>query len=403
MALQETTERLYLHDAYLRSFQARVLAAEAGPRGVVVELDRTAFYPTSGGQLHDTGLLGGLPVLEVTETDDGRVFHRLDGGDPATLSGQVVEGLVDWERRFDHMQQHTGQHLLSQAALRELGATTLAVHMGAERCTVDLDAVQFGPAEAARLEDAANAVVMENRPVHVHFVDEADVGRWGLRRPPQKSGTIRLVEVEGFDCSACGGTHVRATGEVGTVAVTGWERYKGGTRVQFLCGWRALRHRRRQSRLLADVQRLLSIGENEVVAAVQRLAAREQEAARRAEETLQRLLAAEAGLRRQGLEVPAVVTEVLSGRPLDEVRGLARALAAGGGLVVLLATEEGHLVFARSPDVGVDVAALLQRTLREYGGRGGGRPEFAEGVVGGAVAAALQAAGSWAAAELGGA
>ncbi|MDR7427752.1 MAG: alanyl-tRNA editing protein [Armatimonadota bacterium] len=397
------TERLYLTDAYLRTFQARVQAARPVSGGVLVELDRTAFYPTSGGQLHDTGLLGGLPVLEVTETDDGRVLHRLDGGDPASLPGQVVEGRVDWERRFDHMQQHTGQHLLSQAALRELGATTLAVHLGAERCTVDLDAAQFGPAEAARLEDAANAVVMENRPVRLHFVDETEVGRWGLRRPPQKSGTIRLVEIEGFDRSPCGGTHVRATGEVGMVAVTGWERYKGGTRVQFLCGWRALRDRRRQSRLLADLLRLLSTGEEEVVAAVQRLAAREQEAARRAEETLQRLLAVEAGLRRRDVQAPAVVTEVLGGRPLDEVRGLARALVSEGGLVVLLATEEGHVVFARSPDVGVDVAALLQRTLRQYGGRGGGRPEFAQGIVEGAVAAALQAAGSWAAAELAGA
>jgi alanyl-tRNA synthetase len=394
------TERLYLSDAYLRTFRARVLAVRSAPGGVVVELDRTAFYPTSGGQLHDTGLLGDLPVLEVSETDEGRVLHRL-GGDAASLLGEVVEGRVDWERRFDHMQQHTGQHLLSQAALRELGAATLAVHLGDERCTVDLDTAQFGPGEATRLEDAANAVVMENRPVRVHFVDEAEVGRWGLRRPPQRSGTIRLVEIEGFDRSACGGTHVRATGEVGMVAVTGWERYKGGTRVQFLCGWRALRGRRRQSRLLAEVMRTLSAGEEEVVAAVQRLAAREQEALRRADEALQRLLVLEASQLRQGLEVPAVVAEVLAGRPLEEVRGLARALVAGGGLVALLATGEGQVVFARSADLGVDVGALLQRILHQFGGRGGGRPEFAQGVVGGAVGEALQAARNWAGRELG--
>ncbi len=395
------TERLYLRDPYLREFPARVLSARHEERHppAVLELDRTAFYPTSGGQLHDTGMLADLRVVEVLEGEDGRVLHRTEGaGAVESLVGREVTGRIDWERRFDHMQQHTGQHIISQAALRELDAGTLAVHLGAERCTVDLDVAGFGIDASARMEDAANAAVMENRPVSSHFVAEAEIGRWGLRRPPKKSGTIRIIDIEGFDRSACGGTHVRATGEVGAIAICGWERYKGGTRVEFVCGWRALRDHRWKTRAVADIRRALSVSGLEVVEVVERLAAREREAARQAEEVLQRLLAVEAGLRRRGLVLPAVLAEVATGRQVDEARGLAQALIRDGGVVALLATEEGRLVFARSADLAVDVAALLRRAVDQFGGRGGGRSEFAQGTLtdGAAVEAVLAAARRWA-------
>jgi alanyl-tRNA synthetase len=400
------TKRLYLHDAYRREFEGRVLAVRPGPAGAMLELDRTAFYPTAGGQLHDTGVLANHPVLEVVE-DDGAILHRvaLDAGALQGLVGECVAGIIDWERRFDHMQQHTGQHLLSQAALRVLQGATLAVHLGAERSTVDLALAAFGPNEADRLEDAANAVVMENRPVRTHFVAEAEIERLGLRRPPKKSGTIRIVEIADFDRSACGGTHVRATGEIGTIVITTWERYKGGTRLEFLCGWRALRDHRRKSRGLAEVGRVLSAAEGEVVEAVGRLAAREREVSRRAEETRQRLLVVEADLRRRSLTPPAVLAEVAHGRTATEVRDLARALVAGGGLIVLLAAADGRVVFARSPDLPVDVAALLRRVTAQFGGAGGGRAEFAQGTLAGEASPAeiLGMARRWAEEELRGA
>ena len=401
------TERLYLRDPYRREFQGRVVAArrDEGRPGAILELDRTAFYPTSGGQLHDTGILADRRVVEVVE-EDNRILHRVDGAGPVqAFVGRDVSGRIDWERRFDHMQQHTGQHILSQAALRELGAATLAVHLGAARCTVDLDVATFGVDESARVEDAANAVVVETRPVSIHFVDEAEIGRWGLRRPPQKSGTIRVIDIDGFDRSACGGTHVRATGEIGAIAIIGWERYKGGARVEFVCGWRALRDHRVKTRAFADMRRVLSVSGPEVVAVVERLAARERETARRAEETLQRLLAAEADLRRRTLTLPAVLTEVVTGRQLDEVRGLAQALIRDGGIVALIATDDGRVVFARSADVSVDVAALLRRAVDQYGGRGGGRSEFAQGTLtdGTAVQEVLETARRWAAEALSGA
>ncbi|MBI3975281.1 MAG: alanyl-tRNA editing protein [Armatimonadetes bacterium] len=386
------TERLFHQDAYLREFTARVIAVSPGRGGApeIVELDRTAFYPTSGGQTHDTGVLAGRPVVDVVE-EEGRILHHLGPAVPpaaAITPGREVAGRIDWDRRFDHMQQHTGQHILSQAALREAGAETLAVHLGPARCTVDLKVAIFGPDEAERVEEVAGAVVMENRPVLIHTVDEAEVRRMGLRRPPKKQGMIRVVEVEGFDRSACGGTHVRAAGEIGAIAITGWERYKGATRVEFLCGWRAVRDARRKRRVLAEVGRALSAGDQEVAEAVQRVAAREREAARQVEEIRARLLTMEAELRRRGLDLPAVVAEVTAGRDPEEVRGLATALVRPGGLVALLGGDGGRLVFARSADVALDLAALLRRTVERFGGRGGGRPEFAQGSV--PTAAALE-------------
>jgi len=390
------TDRLYLRDAYLREFDARVVAArpEAGGTGAVLELDRTAFYPASGGQLHDTGLLDGLRVVEVAENTNGGVLHRVAGGaGVVALVGREIRGRIDWERRFDHMQQHTGQHILSQAALRELGAATAAVHLGAERCTVDLDAPAFSAEEAARIEDAANAAVMANYPVRIHFVDEAEIERWGLRRPPKKSGSIRVVEIEDFDRSACGGTHVRATGEIGAIALTGWERYKGGTRVEFLCGWRALRDHRAKSRTLAEIGRAFSAAPSELIEAAARLAAREREAARRIEDLRERLLILEAEGWRARLGLPAVVAEVVTGRDIDEVRGLAQALVRGGGVVALFGAADGRLVAARSPDLSLDAAALLRTVLEQFGGRGGGKPDLAQGAVpNGALTAALDAA-----------
>lgn len=374
------TERLFHQDAYLREFHARVVSTH-GDEGMV-ELDRTAFYATAGGQPHDTGVLDGLRVIEVIDEGE-RILHRLALGAKSVeaLVGQQVTGRIDWDRRFDHMQQHTGQHILSQAALRVLNAETFAAHLGFGRCTMDLSVAAF-------------------------TVEEAEVGRLGLRRPPKKTGTIRVVEIEEFDRSACGGTHVRMTGEVGVIAITGWERYKGGTRVEFLCGWRAVRDHRWKTQTLMDLSRAFSVGAREVGEAAARLAAREREASRRAEEALQRLVALEADVRRRELTLPGVVTEVFVGRrDPEEVRALAQALVRPGGLIVLLGADAGRLVFARSADVALDVTALLRRITERFGGRGGGRPDLAQGSVaeGADLSTVLDTARAWAEEGLAGA
>ena len=224
------TERLYYTDAYLASFSAAV--SELADGGRRVYLDRSAFYPTSGGQPHDLGTIDGIPVLEVV--DDGeRVAHLL--AEPLTSSS--VQGMVDWPRRFDHMQQHTGQHLLSAVFIELLNAETVSVHFGADYATLDLDVGEVSAGELADVQDRANAVVAENREVTVSFEDAATVT--GLRKPSDRAGALRLVTIADLDKSACGGTHVRHTGEIGAVLIRRVERVKKRVRVDFLCGRRA--------------------------------------------------------------------------------------------------------------------------------------------------------------------
>jgi len=368
------TERLYYADSYLRVFEARVLEVRPHGRGYAVVLDRTAFYPTSGGQPHDLGTLGGAAVLEVRE-DGERIAHVTD----APVAG-VVRGEIDWPRRFDHMQQHTGQHILSQAALQVCRAQTTAVHLGAEACTLDLDRPEVSAETVAQIEDLANAVVVEDRPVHVRIVDESALPALGLRRPAKRRGEVRVVEVEEFDRSSCGGTHVRRTGEIGLVKITGWERHKGGVRVEFLCGGRALRDYRWKHTLLRDLAASLSVADREVGDAVGRLGAALRERERALHEALSRLLAREAAdYLAQAAGSPKIIAAVLD-RPVDEAAALAGRIVASGEAAVALATR-GRLIVARSPSVAVDAAAILRTVLPPFGGKGGGRPEFAQGAV----------------------
>lgn len=368
------TERLYYADSYLRVFEAQVLEVRPRGQGYAVVLDRTVFYPTSGGQPHDRGTLGAAAVLDVQDEGE-RIVHVTD----APVAG-VVRGEIDWPRRFDHMQQHTGQHILSQAALRVCGAQTTSVHFGTEACTLDLDRPDLTDETAAQIEDLANAVVVEDRPVSVRFVDESQVPTLGLRRPAKRRGEIRVVEVAEFDRSSCGGTHVRRTGEIGLIKITGWERYKGGVRVAFLCGGRALRDYRWKHTLLRDVAASLSVADREVKEAVGRLGAALRERERALQETLTRLLTREAAdYLAQASGSPKIVAAVLD-RPPDEAAALAGRIIAAGEAAVALAAR-GRLVVARSPSVAVDAAAILRAVLEPLGGKGGGRPEFARGVL----------------------
>jgi alanyl-tRNA synthetase len=356
-------------------------------RGHAVELSRTAFYPTSGGQPHDVGTLDGAQVVDVREEDD-RVLHIVS----APVAG-YVQGIIDWTRRFDHMQQHTGQHILSQAALRTAGAQTRSVHFGGETATLDLDRADFSRAEAETLEDLANGVVFEDRAVLVREVDEADLPALGLRRPAKRTGTIRIVEVEDFDRSACGGTHVRRTGEVGAIVVRRWERHRGGVRLEFVCGWRALRDYRRTRALLSDLAASLTVGDADVSEAVARLSAQLRARERTLEDLRARMLGREAAdLLATAEGEPKLVAAVVPHAP-EEAAALAGALVASAPCVAIIGSAEGRLVLARSADVPLDASAVLRQALGPYGGRGGGRPEFAQGAVPAErIAEAVQAA-----------
>src|SRR5438445_9885979 len=371
------TLRLYYTDSYLKKFDATVVAVEPHGDRLPVILDRSAFYPTSGGQPHDTGTLGGLPVTEVIEDDEDRVLHVVSG----PITG-VVTGSIDWPRRFDHMQQHTGQHLLSQAFLQALGAQTRAVHLGAELSTLDLDLADLPALSAGQVEDLANRIVFEDRPVQIREVDESELPGLGLRRPAKKRGRIRVVDVEEFDRSACGGTHVRRTGEIGTVKLRRWERFNGGVRVEFLCGWRALRDSRWKNALVRDLAVTLTVKDQEVAEAVERLMGQLRERDRTLAGLRDQLVELEAQRRLENLpSTPRIVTEVLPGWSAEMTSALAGRLAAAGSTIAALATSDGRVIVARSSDLDLDAAALLRRALEPLGGRGGGRPAFAQGAV----------------------
>jgi alanyl-tRNA synthetase len=392
------TERLYYTDAYLRAFSARVVAiqpwGEWGDRPGVI-LDRSAFYPTSGGQPHDTGTLAGAPVVDVVDTEDSIVHVVDDAGATRTIAaGTEVEGTVDWARRFDHMQQHTGQHVVSAAFSQVLGAETVSVHLGGSS-TLDLPIPSLSLDDARRVEDEANRVVFDNRPVTVRFVSEEEASRLGLRRPARRSGTIRVVEVANCDLSACGGTHVRSTAEIGPLVLRRWERTKGQVRVEFLAGWRALEDYRWKHALVHEWSGRLTVGDRELGAALDRLTREARDRERALSEARMRLLTYEAAERLAA--VPAapgrkVLCLTVSRRDPNEVRQLLREITGREQCVVLAGDEAtGRLYFARSQGDGPSMAAVLDQVCRAAGGRGGGSSEFAQGAVapGGAVAQVL--------------
>jgi alanyl-tRNA synthetase len=373
------TERLYYHDAYLRDFDATVLElVTVGDKSAAI-LDRTAFYPTSGGQPFDTGTLAGARVVDVIDGDDGSVLHVLHGA----LATGNVSGSIDWARRFEHMQQHTGQHVLSAAFDRLCDARTESFHLGAASSTIDL-AREVSAAQLAAAELAANQIVWEDRPVHVRFVDAAEAASLPLRKDPTRSGMLRLVEVEGFDLSACGGTHVSRTGAIGNISVASAERFRGGTRVDFRCGIRALEAYRSLRDVMSAASRLLSTSAEEIPTAVERLQ-NESKDVRRAMKALQARLAAHEANTLAARAVPiagaSIVIEALDGWDGPGLKALASAIAERPGYAAILTngTPPLAVVVARAPDVGIDAAAMLKSLTGKFGGKGGGRPEVAQG------------------------
>ena len=371
------TERLYYHDSYLASFEAVVLdRADDGRR---VYLDRTAFYPTSGGQQHDTGRLGGAEVVDVVDEGE-RIAHVLS----TPVGGGTITGEVDWARRFDHMQQHTGQHLLSAVLMELHGFSTVSVHFGAEISTLDLDAASIGPEQVATAEARANLIVAENRPVSLSFEDAARAS--GLRKPSERGGSLRIVSILDLDRSACGGTHVRTTGEIGAILIRKVERVRKAVRIEFLCGLRAVRRARLDQELLARLAAHYSAGPEELPALMeaQRAELKEATAARRdAEAAVDRYRAAElyAGVAADGEGLRRVLVRVEQG-PAERLRGLAQAVAALPKAVFIgVVSSPPAIVVAAAEDSGRDAAAVLKAALAPVGGRGGGTPRLAQGTL----------------------
>jgi alanyl-tRNA synthetase len=377
------TERLYYSDPYRRDFDAIITAVDRQGDRTLVTLDRTAFYPTSGGQPFDTGTLGGRGIVDVVDGDDGTIVHAVEAeADRSFTIGDTVQGRIDWPRRFDHMQQHTGQHLLSGVLDRLFRARTLSFHLGSETSTIDL-AHELSSPELAAAEDEANSVVWADRPVSIRYASAEEAAGLGLRKESRREGTLRLIEIQDLDLSACGGTHVARTGAIGIIAVLSSERFKGGQRLEFLCGGRALARFRSLRDTVSASVRLLSALPGEVPAAIEKLQAEGKEQTR--------AIAALQGdlVRYRSIELASAAEITSAGqlvmRALDAdaagMKALASAVTATPGYVVALVstTQPALVVVARSSDRSVAANGVLASLMARFGGRGGGRPELAQG------------------------
>lgn len=377
------TDRLYYTDSYRTTFTATIAERLQQDGKAAVILDRTLFYPTSGGQPHDTGLLDGCPVQDVIAATDGRIIHVLEGPlDEASVGGSVT-GEIDWPRRYDHMQQHSGQHLLSHIFNERLGVATVSVHFGADESTIDLETATLTESAIAEVEAHANRLVYDNLPIKAYFVDDAGIAQLPLRRPPKVSGQIRIVEIDSIDYVACGGTHCRRTGELGPVKILRQERSRGNVRITFKCGQRALRDYQTKHDLLRAAAERFSTDVYSVPAAVERLQAQVQTLQREIATATEQLLQYEMeALLASSEGKPAIIARLYRDKTNDWVKQLAQQLQRQPQVVALLGTTNGQqatIYCARSEEISLDVGQLLRATLREVGGGGGGRPEIAQG------------------------
>jgi len=415
------TDRLYYADPYLREFDATIERIDSRDGRTVVTLDRTAFYPTSGGQPFDTGTLGPFRVVDVVDEDDGTVAHvveRTENPEPQNQNrepqnqnrepenqnrepenqnperrtpnaepGSSVHAAIDWPRRFDHMQQHTGQHVLSAAFERLFRIRTISFHLGADVSTIDLSR-EASSAELAAAEAEANRVVWDDRPVSIRYASADEAAQLPLRKEPKRSGTLRLIDVADFDLSACGGTHVARTGAIGLIAVARWDRFKGGQRLEFVCGGRALRAYRLLRDATAASVRLLSVLPDELPGSIERLQVELKDQKRT-------LTAQQLELARYRAEELAAAAEPLPGaqfvaRAIDAdantLKAMAASIASRPGFVAALlsASTPTLVVIARSDGLNVSAQQLIIALVTQFGGRGGGRAELAQagGLVG---------------------
>ncbi|HET8550038.1 MAG TPA: DHHA1 domain-containing protein [Bryobacteraceae bacterium] len=364
------TDRLYYTDARLTSFRATVREARDGGRRVY--LDRTAFYPSSGGQPSDRGVVAGIPVLDVIDEGE-EIAHVL----AERLNAREADCCIDWPRRFDHMQQHTGQHLLSAVFHERFGAATLSFHLGEQVSTIELAMPNLSVEQIASAEAAANEIIFENRPVRVTFEHAGEAA--GLRKASQRGGTLRVVSIEGIDRSACGGTHVSSAGEIGPVLVRGIEKIRGNVRVEFVCGGRAIRRARADYATLTRAARVFSSAVDDVpdLASAQQAKLMESEKQRRK-------LAGECALRRGrdlyagGERLHVAPVAAIDEQTTQEALGFS---GNSGAIYIAVCENPPSILLAAAPDSGLHAGNTLKRLLSELGGKGGGSATMARGSV----------------------
>jgi alanyl-tRNA synthetase len=394
------TDRLYYHDSFLYNFDAEVREITDSPRPAII-LDRTAFYPTSGGQIFDTGLISTdneeAKVIEVADAEDGRVVHYLEAPPKEIKPGSKIRGQIDPTRRRDHMQQHSGQHVLSAAFIRLFNLPTVSFHMGDDYCSIDLDTPNLTRSQVESAERLANEIILENRPVEIRFVTRDQAATLGLRKVPVADrDELRIIDIKDIDISACGGTHVNQTGQIGCILLRKFEKVRQGWRVEFVAGQRAVATARRDFTTLTESAALFSAHIYDVPQQVRKSLEEIRTLRKQREQSLEELAEAQAATLLA--ETPEhnsrkLIVRTFPDRDMNALKLLAQKLTRlAPNAIALLASEspQPSLVFAQSPGQPFDMGALLKQTMQKLGGRGGGSKDFAQG--GAPKAEALSAA-----------
>ena len=373
--MSKETRRQYFDDPYQVKFESKVIKRIKHNNRTALVLEQTCFYPESGGQPADKGTLNGIEIIDVIE-DEGIILHIVD----QAVAETKVKGKIDWKTRFDYMQQHAGQHILSQSFWELMQGRTMSFHLGQDVSTLEIDIQKISDLELEKVEEEANKVVFQDREIKTYFVNEDKIGEIPLRKPPKKSGLIRVVEVSDYDFSACGGTHPSRTGEIGLIKILKWGRLRNNLCFEFVCGSRALKDYTLKNRILLQAASRFSVREEEVLSAVEKLFADLKSGKKQTKKVLLKLSELEARDIRQNTG-GGVIKKVYSGRSRDDIRHIALNIIHNPGYIVLFglkADRKANLILARSEDIDFDMRELIPAASQLINGKGGGRPSLVE-------------------------
>jgi len=376
-------KRLYYNNSYLKKFDALVAAVYTDADKLCVILDNTAFYPSSGGQPCDFGVINGVFVSEVLEREDGEIVHIIPKDSPLK-EGLEVKCSIDWDRRFDHMQQHTGQHILSGAFAEKFSLQTESFHLGRDFSTIDLSVSHLAPEKIMEAESLANKIVFENRSVGINYLT-GEEAREKLRKDSCRSGNLRVIDVKDFDLSACGGTHCSNTGEVGTILIKGWEKIKSNLRLEFYCGFRGLKLFREYNSIFRDISARFSTGPGDLVSRMDKLVSENKNNFKKLKDLKEKLLEQEIEfiykssdcindiryIKYFSEDKPVKELKILGQKVTEKFPSVLMCLAAAG--------ETWSLILIRSDDLNINITEIMRGMERDFSGKGGGRPDFFQG------------------------
>jgi len=368
-------KRIYFDDPYQVKFESKITDRVKHNNRTALILEQTCFYPESGGQPADKGTLNGVEIIDIIE-DKGRILHIVD----QEVAETKVNGKVDWKTRFDYMQQHAGQHILSQSFWELMQGKTMSFHLGQDVSTLEIDIQKISDLELEKVEKGANKIIFQNREIKTYFVDEDKIGEIPLRKPPKKTGLIRIVEVADYDFSACGGTHPSRTGEIGLIKILKWGRIRNNLSFEFVCGSRALRDYTLKNRILLQAASRLSVGEEEVPDTLEKLFTDLKSEKKQKRKVLIKLSELEARDIRQNAE-GRIIKKIYSGRSRDDIRHIALNIIRNPGYIVLFglkADRKANLILARSEDIDFDMRQLIPAASQLINGKGGGRQSLVE-------------------------